>query len=207
MEYPTIQTKDAYYQCGHKQHLTKTLHNHDDEVDFVCEVSNYKVNLCPDCKEHNAFKYREVYAAIANPCYDLYSILFKRRWPLWNGSMLFRERVFNNLKDEDGDGYRTTKFLVEYDINHHEYTPVGLYKGDRFVPFCGYTVEYMQFLLRHDREAVQAEKDLRDATVDDWKKCLTVADGPVISPGMKGESDSDELYTRISLRPDGEWGL
>ncbi len=170
MDYPKTYEIDATYQCGHKPHLTKTLYNDDEEVDFVCEIYNYKVNLCPDCKEQNALKYREVYAAIENPAYNLYTILFKRQRPIWNGSMLFEERLENREKVENDSGYRTTRFLVEYDVNHHGHKPVGLYRGDHFVPFYGYTVEYMQFLLCHDREAVQAEKDLRDA------KCPTAVE-------------------------------
>jgi len=202
MKYPKKPEENAAYQCGHTLHLTKTAHNCDEEECFVCWM--YNCELCPDCKEENARKYREVYAAIENPGYNYYSILFKRQMPIWNGSMLFEEMLENYDKDADGDGYRTTKFLVEYDINHHGDKPVGLYSEDHFVPFGGYTPEYMQFLLRHDREAVQAEKDLRDATVDNWKKYPTVWDGCVIPPGMKGELDDQTLYTKVNI---DAWGL
>jgi hypothetical protein len=164
--YPKTLTIDVAYQCGHKPlRLTKTLLNEDEQVDFYCETCNYKANLCPDCKEQNALKYREVYAAIKNPHYNGYNILFKRPSPLWSGSMLFVERLDNWDTDVDGDGYRTTKFLVEYDINHNEHKPVGLNKGDHFVPFSGYTVEYMKLLLHHDREVKEAEAKLLEANL------------------------------------------
>jgi hypothetical protein len=178
MEYPTTLTIDAASRCGHKYlHLTKTLHNDDDEIDYFCEICNYKANLCPDCKEQNALKYREVYAAIENPCYHLYTILFKRSWPLWSGTTLSTEWVF--IGDD------TTRFVVECDIDRHGHKPVGLYKGDHFVPFMGYTVEYMQFLLRHDPEVVQAEDNRRTATVDDWKKYLNVSNGSTFQSVME----------------------
>jgi hypothetical protein len=113
---------------------------------------------CPDCKEQNARRYRDVYEAIENPNYDRYTLLFKRRSPGWNGSMLFEEKFLNR-----NDCLRSTRYIVENDINCGEFVPVGIYRDDHFVPFSGYTAEYMQFLLRHDREAVQAENDLRDA--------------------------------------------
>jgi len=201
MEFPKTLTKDATYQCGHTLHRTETVHTYDEEECFVCWM--YGNELCPDCKEQNARKYREVYAAIENPQHDGYTILFKRRMPIWSGSVLFEERLENRDKDENGAGHRTTKFLVEYATNHHGHKPVGLYKGENFVPFIGYTVEYMQFLLRHDREAVQAEDNLRNATVNDWKKSLAVGDGSVVPPGVKDVSDSDVLYTRASY----DWGV
>jgi hypothetical protein len=161
MEYPKTLMKCATYQCGHTLRLTKTVHTEEEEECFVCWM--YDCELCPDCKEQNARKYREVYAAIENPCYHLYTIVFKRPWPHGSGTMLFTEWV---CKDDELD---TTRFLVECDINHHGHMPVGLYDGNYFVPFSGYSAEYMQFLLRHDREAVQAEKDLQNTRVShDW---------------------------------------
>ncbi len=169
MDYPKTLQIDAKYQCGHTLHLTKTVHNDDEEECFICWT--HDCELCHACKEQIVLKYREIYAAIENRCYDGYTILFKCRMPIWNGSIVFEERLENEGGGLHRAGYRTTRFLVEYNINHHEHKPVGLYKEDHFVPFDGYTVEYMQFLLRHDREAVQAEKDLRDAecpTVAEW---------------------------------------
>jgi len=194
MEYPRTLTIDAASQCGHKRlHLTKTLHNEDEQVDFICEIYNYKADLCPDCKEQNARKYREVYVAIENPCYHLYTILFKRPWPIWNGSMLFEERLENRDKDENGAGYRTTKCLVEYDINHHGHMPVGLYRGDHFVPFAWFTVEYMEFLLRHNREAIQAEAALRAAP----KSIYSTAD----------DAPDAEMEPVEYTRTNPEWGV
>jgi hypothetical protein len=89
--------------------------------------------------------------------------------------MLFEENLWN-----DRDNLRTTRFLVENDINNVGLIPVGVYRldlhrldgdGNRvellkaadYVPFAGYTVEYIKFLLRHDREAVEAESTLRKA--------------------------------------------
>lgn len=197
MKFPMTLGKNATYRCGHKLHLVKTVTNEDEEECFLCWT--HDAELCPDCRAANADRYREVYNAIENPRYDLYTILFKRRSPVWDGSMLFEEKLLNR-----NDCLRSTRFLVEHDINGGEFVPVGIYKGDHFVPFIGYTAEYMQFLLRHDREAVQAEKDLRDATVDDWKKYLTVCDGCVIPPGMKRELDDQTLYTKVN--PEA-WGL
>jgi hypothetical protein len=80
--------------------------------------------------------------------------------------MLFEEKFLNR-----NDCLRSTRYIVENDINCGEFVPVGIYRDDHFVPFSGYTAEYMQFLLRHDREAVQAENDLRDAkrqAAADW---------------------------------------
>jgi hypothetical protein len=159
MEFSKTLEIDATYQCGHTLHLTKTVHNDDEEECFVCWT--YDCELCPDCKEQNKLRYREVYDTIENPSYDLYTILFKRRSG-WTGSMVFEETLLNK-----SDCLRSTQFLVEHHINGGNFLPVGIYRRDHFVPFSGYTAEYMQFLLRHDREAVQAENDLRNATVDE----------------------------------------
>jgi hypothetical protein len=78
--------------------------------------------------------------------------------------MLFEEKLWN-----DCGNLRTTRFLVENDINGGELVPVGLYRRLElletadYIPFDGYTVEYMKFLLRHEREAIQAERDLLEA--------------------------------------------
>ena len=42
-------------------------------------------------------------------------------------------------------------------------TPIRSTETAHYIPFDGYTVEYMKFLLRHDREAIQAERDLLEA--------------------------------------------
>jgi hypothetical protein len=44
-------------------------------------------------------------------------------------------------------------------------------------------------------------------TVDDLKQYLTVNNGCVIPPGMKGECDLPVRYTRTVPVPDDEWGL
>ena len=194
MEYPVTLTRDPAYQCGHKLHLTRTLHNDDEGIDFALEIHNYKACLCPDCKEQNARKYREVYEAIENPYYNLYTILFKRPSAIWNGSILFEELVFR--------GDATTRFLVENDINHCGHTPIGLYRGDHFVPFSGYTVKYMRFLLRHDSESVQAEEDLRNATKDDWMN-PTLSE---VSPSPIGDKVEWDEYV-LSTRTDCDCGV
>ena len=162
MGYPKTLEKDATYQCSHTLHLTKTVHNEDEEECFVCWM--YDHELCPECRAANAIRYREVYETIENPRHNGYVILFKRFSPVWTGSMLFEEKLWN-----DCGNLRTTRLLVENDINGGELVPVGLYRRLElletadYIPFDGYTVEYMKFLLRHDREAIQAERDLLEA--------------------------------------------
>jgi hypothetical protein len=197
MEYPKTLMKYATYQCGHTLRLTKSVHNEEEEGCFVCWM--YNSEFCQDCWTSRAKRHCEVYDAIENSYYHGFTILFKRRMPIWNGSMLFTERLLNIGESN----LQATRFLVEHDINHHEHKPVGLYKGDNFVPFIGYTAEYMQFLLRHDREAVQAEKDLQDATVNDWKNFLTVCDDSAIPLGTKNECDDQMLHAHAN--PD--WGV
>src|SRR5664279_966662 len=107
MKFPMTLEKDATHLCGHTRHLVKTVTNEDEEECFICWM--YDEELCPDCKEQNARKYHEVYTAIENPRFHFYTILFKRRMPIWDGSMLFEERLENEDKDVNGAGYRTTK--------------------------------------------------------------------------------------------------
>lgn len=181
MEFPKTLSIDATYNCSHTLHLTKTVHNSSEEECFVCWM--YDSEPCPECRAASARRYREVYDAIQNPQFHGYKILFKRRMPVWDGSMLFEEWLLNGS---------TTRFLVERDINHHGHTPIGIYAEDNFVPFSGYTVDYMKFLLRHNREAVDAEAALRNAP----KRIYRTFDDE-----LKLDADA-VLYTPLSL----EWG-
>jgi hypothetical protein len=158
MEYPKKLEKNATYKCGHTLHLTKTVHNDDQEEYFLC--CDYGYGLCPECSTRNRMLYSHVYDALKDTRYDWYQILFKRN-DVIRGNYLWEESVCNSP-----DCLASTIFLVENDINHHCHEPVGLYKGDHFVPFDGYTADYMRWLLKHNKEAVQKElelQDLRDA--------------------------------------------
>lgn len=164
MEFPQTLEKHAIYKCGHTLHLTETVHNASEEECFVCGM--YESRLCPECHAAKAIEYRDVYDVVQNSRYDGYTILFNRRYARPSGSMLFEERLWN-----DENCVRSTLFLVEHDINFHEHIPIGIYRGEHFVPFRGFTAEYMQLLLRHDREAIQAETALeaeRSKTEDWW---------------------------------------
>lgn len=65
MKFPMTLEKDATYLCRHTLHLTKTVHNDEEEECFVCWA--HDCEICPDCKERNAHRYRDVYEAIENP--------------------------------------------------------------------------------------------------------------------------------------------
>jgi hypothetical protein len=165
MNYPKTLEKVTTYSCGHTLHLTKTVSNDDEEECFVCWM--YGMEPCPECRAVSGIRYREVYEAIENTRFNNSIILFKRRSPVGTGSMLFEENLWN---DSDTN-LRTTRLLVEHDINSGRLVPVGIYMGDHFLPFSGYAAGYMKFLRRHDLEAVQAENGLRESNrkaTDDW---------------------------------------
>jgi hypothetical protein len=153
--YKTVEL-DTAYQCGHALHLVKTVTNEDEEECCLGWGYEQKLKLCPECRKENASRYREVYNTIENPLYDRYTILFTRSSPSCNGSMIIEERLENS-----NNGLRSTLFLVENDIDHWKFTPVGIYRGNHFLPFSGYTDDYMQFLLQHNGEVAQAEHELR----------------------------------------------
>lgn len=154
MGYPKTREIDAAYQCSHTLHLTKTVNNESEEECFVCWM--YDAELCPECRQWNRARYSHVYNMLEDTRYDGYRILFKRN-DVVRGNRLWEEWVWNSP-----DSIASTIFLVENDINHHYMWPVGMYKGDHYVPFAGFTVDYMRWLLKHNEEAVQKEGELEN---------------------------------------------
>jgi len=162
MSYPKELEVKATYTCGHTLHLAKTVHNESEEE---CFVFTGAFEVCPDCREKNRVRYREVYEMLKDPRYQLFEIVLERNATSC-GNRLRKELVLD---------FGTTSFLVEYAINQKQETPVGLYRGTDFVPFEGYTAGYMEWLLENNEESVRRyEKNREEANssrryVPEWR--------------------------------------
>ncbi|WP_109486017.1 hypothetical protein [Occallatibacter savannae] len=141
MSYPKQLKVDATYTCGHILHLAKTVYNELQEEDFVF-TGLYEV--CPECREASRIRYSEVYEMLKDKRYYSYQILFERH------AMICGDRLHKELLLD----FSTTSFFVEYNINQKHMKPVGLYKGTVFLPFEGYTVAYMEWLLESNEESI-----------------------------------------------------
>jgi hypothetical protein len=89
--------------------------------------------------------------------FNLYKILF---WNPGRGHTQ-TEYLLNDDKATNGANYRTTKFIVQDNIERKHWVSVGIFKGDEFHPCEYYTEAIMRSLLDLNKLRQDIEEDMR----------------------------------------------